>query len=167
MADPERKMEGPLRIPQEAFQALLGVTSGTPLRVDRFRYNPKGTAGISVEILVSFAWGEAPAVAAVTVTGLNVVGFTMGSEYRVKAYVDEWTVETCKKENCVNAIRFKIKVKFFVSLVIGITFGFGWGPGTAGWQTASLEQTAEFTTRCICCDDLVKMMSDEKPQPGG
>ncbi|MBL3558538.1 MULTISPECIES: hypothetical protein [Marinobacter] len=121
--------------------------------VIKYRFKPRRTLWIGVELIVSYSCEIAPKVERVRITGIKQFGFMLSSEYEIDAFVDTVRRMPCKASaEYQDAVMYEFSIKTFTSDVIGLGFGVGMlGTGTAGWTTKSTEELSHFGTPCVCC----------------
>jgi hypothetical protein len=127
--------------------------------VDVYRFKPKGTSWIGVEVIVQYSCKAEPKVERVRISGVKQFGFIVSHEYDIDAFVDTSRRIGCEEQlsSCSNPRRYSFTVKCLLSGVVGFGLGIGKvGTGTAGWRSRTEEQQLSFQTRCICCDDEVE-----------
>lgn len=123
--------------------------------VTKYRFKPRRTLWIGVELIVSYSCQADPKVERVRITGIKQFGLILSSEYEIDAFVDTVRRIGCEAgSDCNEAMRYEFTVKTFISDVIGLGIGVGrLGTGTAGWTTKATEELGHFGTECVCCDD--------------
>lgn len=125
------------------------------MAVTKYRFKPRGTVWIGVELIVSYSCQTDPKVERVRITGVKQFGLILSSEYEIDALVDTVRRMPCEAgTDCREAVRYDFTVKTFTSDVMGLGIGVGkLGTGTAGWTTKATEELVHFGTACVCCDD--------------
>ncbi|HTV06860.1 MAG TPA: hypothetical protein VME86_15935 [Acidobacteriaceae bacterium] len=123
--------------------------------VAKYRFRPRSTLWIGIELIVSYSCYADPKVERVRITGVKQFGLILSSEYEIDAFVDTVRRIPCEADaDCGEAVRYEFTVKTFTSDVIGLGIGVGkLGTGTAGWTSRATEELAYFDTACACCDD--------------
>jgi hypothetical protein len=123
--------------------------------VTNYRFKPRSTLWIGIELIVSYSCQADPKVERVRITGIKQFGLILSSEYEIDAFVDTVRRIPCEAgTDCQEGVRYEFTIKTFISDVIGLGIGVGkLGTGTAGWTTKATEELLDFSTACVCCDE--------------
>ena len=122
------------------------------MSVQIFRYKPKNTLGITVEVTTDCTCTEKPIVSG-RLCGLSQFGLLLCYEDKVQTLLHKWKVVKCDLDECDKAISYELEIKFLISCEIGLGIGIGnLGTGAFGIPTRSAEESVTFHTECICCD---------------
>ena len=125
--------------------------------IQTFRYKPKNTFWVTVEITVEYLCTEKPSILHQRIYGLTQFGFIVCYQDKIQAFIHKSRMISCEHYECKKAIQLELEIKYSVSSEIGLGIGIGnIGTGAFGFPTRAVEEVKNFQTECECCDQEIQ-----------
>ena len=126
---------------------------------EKFSHKLKNTFWVTAEAIVEYGCAAKPAVIKEHLHGTTRFGFILSYEDKLNGIaVHRAKMFPCEQSDCGRAVKYELELKYYISCEIGIGINIGkFGTGTFGFPTRLFEETANFTTECVCCDDEIDL----------